>query len=148
MSRAEKSKNAHKDAAWKAFSHYIRVRDCLKTTGDPTRGHCCTCPVQVLKTDGHAGHFLAGRGNAILFDERGTNLQCFDCNIGLNGNYDKYLEFMLKEHGQEVVDEIERLKRSTLKIHNWEFKEIERRYKSQLAQLLAEYKRNPISFRV
>lgn len=126
---------ATKDGAWREFSIFIRTRDCLKTTGDPGRGHCCTCWAAVLFTEGHAGHFLAGRGNAILFDERGTNLQCSHCNIDLDGNYPKYLEFMEQTHGRGVIDELVMLKQTTVKLKSWDLQEIVQAYRQKTIEL-------------
>lgn len=127
--------SVNKDPAWREFSRFVRTRDCFKTTGGSLRGHCVTCWESVSFQKGHAGHFLAGRGNAILFDERGTNLQCPHCNIDLSGNYPKYLEFMLEAHGQDVVDELTRLKNTTVKIRAWELIEIAKTYKQKTAEL-------------
>ena len=57
-----------------------------------------------------AGHFIPGRHNSILFDQRGCHAQCYSCNCGwLKGNPRKYQAYMLKRYGQEVIDELDRL---------------------------------------
>lgn len=65
-----------KDKAWDSFSIYIRTRDCLRFTGDPTQGKCITCNKPFDFKHLQAGHFINGRGNAVLFDERLVYSQC------------------------------------------------------------------------
>ena len=56
-----------------------------------------------------AGHFLASRRNSILFKEMGLHPQCsVDNRTG--GKPEAYMTYMLSVHGQEVVDELQRLK--------------------------------------
>ena len=57
----------------------------------------------------HAGHFLPTRRLSILFDERNVHPQCSGCNKA-SGNPAAYFQFMLAEYGQEVIDDLHRLK--------------------------------------
>jgi hypothetical protein len=58
------------------FSQFIRLRDCLKTTGGLENGFCYTCgrlyPFKSLQ----AGHWIPGRGGGNVLDERGCHAQC------------------------------------------------------------------------
>lgn len=94
----------------KYFSPFIRLRDALATTGTSDNLLCCTCqkPYPAFgKGCAQAGHFLPGRKNAYLFDERGVNGQCYNCNINLKGNTVHYRKFMLGKYGDGVVREFE-----------------------------------------
>ncbi len=90
----------------KIFSIYIRMRDCLKTTGTTTHGKCCTCgrdyPIGRLQ----AGHFIPGREDSILFDPKCVHAQCYRCNIKRQGEWVKYFRFMEKEYGREFIFEL------------------------------------------
>ena len=116
MKLKRKSVQQLKVDAWELFSELIRRRD-ADWKGEAT---CCTCGVRKDWRRGDAGHFLSGRNNSILFDERGVNFQCKQCNGGLRVGItvpdiqNRYEEFMLKKHGKEVVDEIKRNKTQTL----------------------------------
>lgn len=107
-----------KDKAWAEFSRFIRIRDCLRFTGDPTLGKCVTCDREYPFKQLQAGHFIQGRGNAVLFDERLVYSQCVGCNgnppIGKGGNYVEYFVFMEKEWGREMIDEFRALKHKTV----------------------------------
>jgi len=59
----------------------------------------------------HAGHFLPGRSQSILFDPRNCHPQCDYCNTYLDGNTKAYKAYMFHVYGQEVIDELEVLKR-------------------------------------
>ena len=88
------SRSKAKKDAWTAFATYIRLRDCLKTTGTTTSCVCVTCAQRgdvAPKECKHiqAGHAVGGRGNAVLFNEEITNGQCLtkESNIRLfNGS--------------------------------------------------------------
>lgn len=138
MKRTDRQKA--KDRAWEAFSIYIRTRDCLRFTGDPEEGMCITCkrfyPFKKLQ----AGHFISGRGNAVLFDERLVYSQCVGCNgnppYGKGGNYVEYFRFMLDEVGLEKIDEFRQLKNTTKQYKTHDFEQIELLYKEKVRNLI------------
>lgn len=91
---------------WKIFSQFIRLRDCLKTTGVVDRGRCVTCGRIYPFSKLQAGHFIPGRTRAILFDEMCVHAQCYRCNVKLDGAWPPYYRFMQKEYGQNVIEEL------------------------------------------
>lgn len=106
---AHKKKNPSsslKKKAWAHFSIFIRTRDA------DWRGYvkCCTCGTAKQWKEGDAGHFISGRHNSVLFDERNCHFQCKNCNRNQGEQY-KYGLFMQKRYGQEVIDELFRLDR-------------------------------------
>ena len=90
---------------WPVFSKYIRLRD-ADWHGYTT---CVTCGKVGLYKTMQAGHFIPGRMNSILFDERGVHAQCYLCNGPLKGNPRRYNDFMKKKYGQAVINELDRL---------------------------------------
>lgn len=98
---------AEKKKAWGAFSKYVRTRDCIATTGTTLAGLCITCGKRFNFNVLHAGHFIAGRGNAILFNRKFVNIQCYHCNIFHNGRFDIYRAAMIYRHGEAFVDKWE-----------------------------------------
>ncbi len=98
-----------KRKAWDEFSRYVRLRDAIKTTQTKEWAVCCSCgkTYPAFGTGcGQAGHFVPGRGNAILFEETGCHAQCYNCNIRKKGAWPEYMEFMLREHGAVVVADL------------------------------------------
>jgi hypothetical protein len=118
-----------KKKTWDAFSKMIRVRDALITTGTKTRAKCVTCELVKDIKEMDAGHFVPGRHNAVLFDERNVHAQCIGCNRFKHGNLIPYYEYMVDAYGQEVIDE--------LKIEN---KKTRPYTKDELKQMATEYK--------
>ena len=111
-----------KKKAWTEFSRYIRLRDCLKTTGNRDEGKCVTCNQTREYKNLQAGHFIGGRNNAVLFQEEGVHAQCYSCNakhIG-NGKPIEYWLFMEKTYGREVIDRLIHESKQTV-IHKWPY---------------------------
>lgn len=128
-----------KTKAWKAFSIYIRTRDAFKTTGLADKANCVTCgrlyPISMVGGL-QAGHFIQGRHTSVLFDERNCHAQCYGCNVMKKGNIVNYYEFMLKEYGQKVIDELKELDKKVIKMKPYMYLEIEKEYQDKLANLL------------
>jgi len=106
----KKSKNkisTLKRKAWDLFSIYIRLRDCLRTTGSKFFGECITCDETLPFTELDAGHFIQGRHNANLFSERGVHAQCRSCNRFKGGKQLEYRRQIVKLYGWEADVELE-----------------------------------------
>ena len=103
-----------------AFSKYIRLRDEVQG--------CFTCGVVKPYKQMQAGHWIPGRHNSILFDERGCHAQCYHCNIGLKGNPVVYYDRMLKDYGVEVCNELKRIDKIIIQYKVIDFLGIEQKY--------------------
>jgi hypothetical protein len=125
-----------KKKAWEAFSKYIRIRDCLKTTGSIEQGVCITCKKVYEIKHLQAGHFIPGRHNSILFDERGVNAQCMACNVYLKGNPIKYWRYMECTYGNDVIKELEQKDRQEKQFKPFELQAIYESYKDLTKYLL------------
>jgi hypothetical protein len=92
-----------KDRAWKAFAQYIKMRDCLLTTGKKKEFKCITCGKRIPFKKGHASHFIDSRSKEVLFDEKLAHASCMPCNVMLHGNKDSYAPVMILKYGLEFV---------------------------------------------
>jgi hypothetical protein len=101
-----KSLQWFKKKAWDNFSVFVRLRD----TDAEGYGKCCTCGKYIYFLKGDAGHYI-GRED-LLIDEINVNLQCKRCNRFKEGFKVKYKEFLIKKHGESVIDLLESRKRS------------------------------------
>lgn len=133
MKAKQLTRSKAKARAWKAFSLYTR------TNGSKGGfGKCITCertyPVTGRGTL-QAGHFIPGRHNAILFDERNCHPQCYGCNVMKKGNMVKYYKFMLEKYGAQTIADLEELDNSTLIYSVDDFLLIEKTYTDKLANL-------------
>lgn len=120
-----------KKQAWQSFSKYIRQRDSDKN-GNIS---CYTCGRISSFKKMQAGHFLIGRHNAVLFDERGCHAQCKYCNLILKGNIQEYYPRMLKDYGQKTIHELQDLDKQPKKYTVNELEEIRDFYKKKLEEL-------------
>lgn len=88
-----------------------------------------------------AGHFIAGRNNAVLFSEEGVHGQCQMCNHGIKGRKKPhasivYYQFMEAEYGREAIDRMVLESNRIVKYRQGDYEQIEREYTDKLAALL------------
>lgn len=125
-----------KKKCWKACSEYVRRRD----ADEDGMIRCCTCGVRKHWKEVDAGHFLDGRGNAILFDIRGIHPQCKPCNGRLKNrrvdNVDlAYLDFMRYRYDEKVISDLQKLRKTTRQFTVPELKKMTEEFKRKIAQL-------------
>lgn len=139
----EKSLAKLKENCWDLFSIYVRMRDGLRTTGSTKEALCITCrkryPCFGLRCL-QAGHFVAGRHSANLFSEKGTNAQCYNCNINLKGNTLEYRRAIIALYGEGADIELENEARRIKKFTVPELEEMIEAYKQKIELLKAESK--------
>jgi len=134
----KKSISALKKKAWTLFSIYIRLRDCLKTTGTTEYGKCITCGKIYSFDKLQAGHFIAGRSNSVLFDEQGVFAQCFACNCGLHGNLLVYRRKIVEMYGEGADELMEIEAKKTKKFTVQELEELIEILKIKINKLESE----------
>ncbi len=135
--RTIKTVKGKKARAWKTFSQYIRLRDCIATTGDKDRGRCITCGKLFPYDKLQAGHAIPGRNTSILFDEELVAGQCVHCNIFLGGNLAIYSLKFIYKHGLEAWEEKIRLSNEAHERPDYD--EVTLKYKDKIDKLLKEY---------
>jgi hypothetical protein len=114
-----------KERAWKAMSEYIRWRD---------YPGCYTCEAVGGIESMHAGHYIHGR---LDYDEMNIHAQCVRCNVYLHGNLGVYAERLIKDHGQEAVDDLRKRANERKKYNVDELLVIEAEYKAKLLEIKA-----------
>jgi len=128
-----------KQTAWRWMSAYIRLRDALETMDSTEYARCVTCgSVHHIKSM-DAGHFVPGRTDGALWDERNCHAQCKRCNKYLGGNLVEYRPFMLHRYGQDVIDELWRNARSPVKHTESDYRALAARYRDKYRALEREY---------
>src|SRR6185295_14293532 len=73
--KKQKTLKQLKDQCWKVFSEWIR----RSHADEGGTVECFTCGSLMHWKESHAGHFVGGRSNAVLFDERIVKPQCPRC---------------------------------------------------------------------
>ena len=102
-----------KEKSQKIFNEYIRLRDCLATTGCPFGAVCCTCGKETnAGRDLQAGHYIldSKNGNSTSFEEHNVHAQCKSCNRYHHGRLDEYTLFIIDKYGREELDRLKSLK--------------------------------------
>ena len=112
------------------FSRYVRLRDCMNTTGSLEYGKCFTCGKIVSFEASQCGHFVSGRSNSLFFVPNNSRMQCPECNTNKGGNLEVYEERLTNEIGAENVDKLKQLRHKT-----------KRMYKDDYLMLCTKYKR-------
>jgi hypothetical protein len=133
--RKEPSVSQLKKKCWQVFSLYIRMRDCLETTGCTSWGLCVTCfrryHIKLLQ----AGHFIPGRHNANLFSERGVHAQCYNCNVNLKSNPFEYRRQIIKLYGEGADLKLEKEARQIKKFSPQDLIDLMEHYKNEIKKL-------------
>lgn len=119
-----------KAKAWRAFSKYVRLRDCMLSCGTTEYGKCCTCGKVFAFDRLQAGHFIPGRNNSILFDPRCVHAQCVGCNMYGNGQQPAYYAFMLDRYGRQTIDELFRQANLSMKLTAQDYEEYARKFQN------------------
>jgi hypothetical protein len=116
-----------KDKAWATFSEWVRRS---------SNGVCYTCgDVKDWKTECNAGHY---KHNVLDFDEMNVHNQCIRCNHHLSGNGTEYALHLLRDYGQEALEDLHNRSKQALageKRSVEDFDAITEKYKQKIAQL-------------
>jgi len=108
---------------------FIRTRDAGKG--------CKSCGTKESR-QWDAGHYIPShRGAALRYDERNIHLQCCRCNDGskLSGNLTMYRMALVRDYGEEYVQELERIGHTKKKWTIPELQEVIEYYKAKLKEL-------------
>ena len=127
--RPPKTRKRALEQAWESLSKAIR----LEHSDEHGYCTCVTCRgVSMWNDNMHAGHFLAGRKESYLYDERGIFPQCGHCNYSHFGgsvynvvhNKERatmlYTIHMMEYHhpiGRDVIEDLMRKKDQESKTH-------------------------------
>lgn len=124
-----------KKECWVLFSKYIRLRDCLKTTGCTSFGLCVTCQKRYHFKLLQAGHFIPGRHNNNLFSEKGVHAQCYNCNCNLKSNPLVYRRKIIEMYGEGYDEVLEQEDKITKKYTIQDLEELKIELKKKIKEL-------------
>ena len=120
-----------KNKCWRVFSEYVRRKD----ADAGGTAYCFTCGAPKFWKELHAGHFVGGRTNSVLFNEDIVKPQCLTCNVFKNGNYGPYTLKMIDQYGRAKVEEFLSLRHQVKKYTLADLEELIQAYKLKLAAL-------------
>jgi len=126
--------------AWDAFAQWVKVRDCISTTGYPFLGICITCYRQFHITVLDAGHMTSGRSNGVLFQEELVNAQCSSyCNRMNHGFHKRYRKIMVEKYNEEQVSVWELKGKTPIPNRDMDWAGITIKYREKLHELLVPF---------
>jgi len=120
-----------KKRAWDVFSLYIRTKH-----ANPQGGVICyTCGrLFTIKTT-QAGHGIAGRNNAVLFEEKLVRPQCVGCNFFGGGKYGIFMKKLIDEYGAKEFARLVEQSAQTVQRKKKDYIDIFEKYKTKLLEL-------------
>ena len=95
--------------------------ECKRIIRQKYGNKCYTCSSQnLVGANWHTGHLWAkaSLGAYLKYDLRVLRPQCYHCNINLGGAGADYYKKMLKEIGQEKMEELERDRQKLVKAYD------------------------------
>ena len=118
----------------KWFSLYIRLRG----ADDNGNNQCCTCGTVDNWKKLQCGHFVSRKHLATRFHEMNCFPQCVSCNIFKYGEQWKFGQFLDRNLGEGVSEELVILGHTILKISRIDYEEKITYYKSVVEKLKQE----------
>lgn len=137
MAKSPRSKA--KRLANDAFSMFIRVRDAIETTASLTAFKCVTCGAYTMVKGGHCGHWIPGRGDAVLFEEHNAHGQCPRCNTYGSGMFVEHEISVVEKYGPEEAQRLKDLKFHAVKHPIHKYHEIKLIYRAKLKEMIEEF---------
>lgn len=126
-----------KKKLWDIVSKYVRLRDCILTTGTKFEGLCISCGVKKNLENADAGHFISRTDKALCYDERNIHFQCKRCNGPLRGNFPGYYNGLKHRYGDGFANLLLDIHEKST-VNQWkafELEELIETYSKKLEQL-------------
>lgn len=112
-----------KDNLDKVFGLYVRRRDCPDGLG-----RCISCGRPITFRNCDAGHYIPRTHAATRWDTRNVNAQCRACNRMKDGNLPGYTIGLVEKYGDGVIEELNALKHTTMKLTKSDYLELIKKY--------------------
>lgn len=124
-----------KQKAWDVFSKYIRLSNSYKLSpGGERVCECYTCGARKEWKFMQAGHYIAGHRAINMFNEINVKPQCALCNIYKHGDPITYREHLVKDYGEDIVEELEAHRNDIKQWKVYELEELYKKYKAKLTE--------------
>ena len=118
--------------AW--FSKFIRLRD----ADENGLCHCITCGHIADPKAMDCGHWQKRQYMSTRFSEVNCASQCGKCNRFEQGNDVKFRAALVQKYGEDRIQILETLHKTTRKISNFELEQIAKYYKEKAKELAKE----------
>lgn len=136
-------KNAAKATACTWYSKYIRMRDAIETTGTTTEAVCATCGKRMPIAQMDASHFVPGRTNGVLFDERNALAACRPCNRWRQGVWPLMEKALIAKYDRDIVERLKNLYGFNPPMEENDYREIAARFREAYNELRRGHVQSP-----
>lgn len=113
------------DKADEVFSKYIRHK---YATGDYVA--CISCKAIKPIKEMQNGHYISRSHFSTRYYEKNCSPQCYRCNCLMKGAKDEHALALIKEHGPNILKELNKLKWESKKYTLQEFRDLIQKYGS------------------
>jgi hypothetical protein len=121
---AGKDEPNYKKLAWRQISKYVRYT--ISTKDKDGKVKCYTCPKTMRPEEADCGHF---KHDKLDGDLRNLKIQCSKCNRYLSGNLSEYRKNLVRDNGEDWVQQLEKDAIECKPLKQWQHKEIYDKYK-------------------
>lgn len=115
------------------FSIFVRKSNIFDKHNELCR--CYTCGAIVHWKQGDAGHYITREHKGTRWDERNVKFQCQSCNRFKSGVSDEFALHLIKDYGQEVLEELNRHKWIPTKIDDFQVLAMIQDFKLKIKEL-------------
>jgi hypothetical protein len=113
------------------FSQYIRLRYAKNEISE-----CYTCGKKDHYKKQQAGHFASRRHYSTRWEELNVQVQCYSCNIGMQGLQFEFGKRLNKEFGKDTAEALLIKSKQTVKFTDADLQDMIQHYKDKLKELL------------
>jgi hypothetical protein len=113
------------------FSQYIRLRYAKNEIAE-----CYTCGKKDHYKKQQAGHFASRRHYSTRWEELNVQVQCYSCNIGMQGLQFEFGKRLNKEFGKDTAEALLIKSKQTVKFTDADLQDMIQHYKDKLKELL------------
>lgn len=92
-------------------------------------GQCYTCKTFDLIKNLQCGHYISRKHFSLRWVPENTFIQCYSCNCLMSGNYRVFTDNLIKDFGQEYVDNLEHRKNNKVKYDRFFYEQMILSYK-------------------
>ena len=113
------------------FSKYIRLKDAIDEIAE-----CYTCGKKDHYKKLQAGHFASRRHYSTRWEELNVRVQCYSCNIGMQGLQFEFGKRLNKDYGEYTAESLLIKSKQIVKFSDDDLKDMIDYYKKELDKLI------------
>jgi len=80
-------------------------------------------------------HFVPRKNHSVRWDEMNCHAGDIGCNRFLDGNLDKFQDYLIDKYGRDLVNQLIERRHSAMKLMKWEIQEKITMYKNRITGL-------------